>query len=56
MAFTAGAIAAEDGSTEVKKKVMVAVKTDDVELHELDISHLHDAKKVVIIRKEVITN
>ncbi|HET6566044.1 MAG TPA: hypothetical protein VFG52_11570 [Xanthomonadales bacterium] len=51
-AFTASAIAADAENPEAKKKVMVAVKTNDVELHELDISHLQPGDAETILTED----
>jgi hypothetical protein len=40
VAWSLSAIAGDDSGTVLEKKVVVALKTDDVELHEVDVSHL----------------
>ncbi|HKX55091.1 MAG TPA: hypothetical protein VJN01_03275, partial [Xanthomonadales bacterium] len=44
--------AAEAESTDTRKKVVVALKTDDVELHEMDISHLQPGDAETIITED----
>jgi hypothetical protein len=51
-AVTFSLSAAEAESTVTKKKVIVALKTDDVELHEMDISHLQPGDAETIITED----
>lgn len=51
-AITFNLSAAEAESTATQKKVVVALKTDDVELHEMDISHLQPGDAETIITED----